>query len=432
MNFTILNGDSREVLKSLSTNSVDSLLTDPPAGIGLRGLSWDSSKGGRKQWVSSMTEIFTECFRVLKPGAHGFIWAIPRTSHWTATALEDSGFHVRDVVTHIFGSGFPKSIALDKSIQRSKYLDTESLYKATEWIRTRRDQLKLTNRKLDEVAGVTGGACHWTALPPNGNPHVPTHERWTRLRPLLGPAPDWLEEMIKPSWVEPENWNLGKFKTQNSSLSEKWKGWGTSLKPASEHWILVQKPISEHNISANVLKYGVGGINIDEARTPVNGKIPSTSNLNFKNGGLIWETSERSKTSVYHQHPKGRFPSNLIITKSNEGICPAKLIDDQGEREVEVSKYFKLFSPDIPFFYSKKANQTEKEIFNTHPTVKPIRLMCYLAKIITPPNGTILDPFMGSGTTGMAAIKDNFKFIGIEKDESYFQIAKQRLEGGTK
>lgn len=452
MNFQTFNGDSLVILKTIPSNSVDSLVTDPPAGIGLLGLDWDKDKGGRLSWIRWMSDIMTECHRILKPGAHGFVWAIPRTSHWTASALEDAGFQVKDVITHLFGSGFPKSVALDKAIDRAKYTNTDDLFRATAWIRSRRDELGLTNKQLDEIAGVKGGACHWTALPPNGQPHIPTKERWEKLEPILAPIPEWFTQMIKPSHALGDNWfkrsvvgeytkdagGVGGFSFKNthhlkteavSEQSVKWQGWGTALKPASEHWILVQKPISEHNLAANVLKYQVGGINIDGSRIPVAGKIPSTSNLNFKDGGFIWEAQERSKTSIYTQHPDGRFPSNILVTRSNEADCPAKLMNDQSEREVEVSQYFKNFKPEAPFYYCKKPDPSEKNEFNTHPTVKPIRLMRYLAKMITPPEGLVLDPFMGSGTTGVAALYEKFQFIGIEKDENYFEIANRRLKG---
>jgi DNA modification methylase len=110
----LLQGDCLDILKTLEDNSVDSLITDPPAGISFMGKEWDEDKGGRKQWIAWMTEVMQECLRVMKPGAHGLVWAIPRTSHWTATALEDAGFEVRDVVTHLFGSGFPKSHNIEK------------------------------------------------------------------------------------------------------------------------------------------------------------------------------------------------------------------------------------------------------------------------------------------------------------------------------
>src|SRR6185436_1875659 len=116
-----------------------SLVTDPPAGIGLMGLDWDKDKGGRQEWIAWLTSIMAECHRVMKPGSHGFVWAIPRTSHWTATALEEAEFQVKDVITHIFGSGFPKSAAIDKALDRAKYTDTDLLFKVTAWIRERRN-----------------------------------------------------------------------------------------------------------------------------------------------------------------------------------------------------------------------------------------------------------------------------------------------------
>ncbi|MFZ4402479.1 MAG: DNA-methyltransferase [Pseudobdellovibrionaceae bacterium] len=452
MNFQTYLGDSLEILKKIPANSIDSLVTDPPAGIGLLGLEWDKNKGGRKEWIAWLTQIMTECHRILKPGAHGFVWAIPRTSHWTGAALEDAGFQVKDVITHIFGSGFPKNVAVDKAIDRAKYTSTDELFKVTGWIKSRRDELGLTNKKLDEIAGVKGGACHWTAMPPHGQPNVPTKERWEKLEAVLGPAPEWVFAMIKPANELGENWSkrtvVGQYKKDAggigglafksvhnamtepiSDLSKPWTGWGTALKPASEHWILIQKPISEHNIAANVLKHGVGGINIDQSRIPIHGKIPSATNLDFREGGFLWDAGTRSQSSVYHQHPSGRFPANVILTRSNDLDCPARVMNDQSEREVEVAQYFKNFKPEAPFLYCKKPGKDERDPLNNHPTVKPLRLMRYLCKMLTPPNGTVLDPFMGSGTTGVAALFEKYNFIGIERDENYHQIATKRLKG---
>ncbi|PWU15002.1 MAG: hypothetical protein C5B49_12370 [Bdellovibrio sp.] len=452
MNYQTYLGDSIEILKSLPSASMDSLVTDPPAGIGLLGLDWDKDKGGRREWIEWLTAIMAECHRLLKPGAHGFVWAIPRTSHWTGAALEDAGFEVKDVITHVFGSGFPKSVAVDKAIDRAKYTDTDQLFQVTDWIRKRRNELNLTNKQLDEIAGVKGGACHWTARPPAGQPHIPTKERWEKLETVLGRPPEWIEKLIKPSHELGENWskrtvvghypkNAGgiggvEFRSihqsvtiPTSEISQKWHGWGTALKPASEHWIMIQKPISEHNIAANVLKYETGGINIDASRIPVRGKIPSTTNLDFRDGGFLWDTSERSQHSIYHQHPGGRFPANLIVTRSNDIECPAKVMNDQSERETDVAQYFKTFKPEAPFFYCKKPDKHERGEDNIHPTVKPLRLMRYLCKMVTPKNGTVLDPFMGSGTTGVAALFEGFQFIGIERDENYHQIANRRMKG---
>ncbi|OQW53861.1 MAG: hypothetical protein A4S09_06490 [Proteobacteria bacterium SG_bin7] len=423
MNFQIHLGDSLEILKTIPSNSVDSLVTDPPAGIGLMGLDWDKDKGGRRQWISWLTKIMIECHRVLKPGAHGFVWAIPRTSHWTGTAIEDAGFEVKDIVTHLFGSGFPKSVAIDKALERAKYTDTDLLFKVTNWIRARRDELGLTNKQLDEIAGVKAGACHWTASPPSGQPHIPTKERWEKLEKALAPIPEWLQELIKPAYSLGETWR------QTNNESTKWQGWGTALKPASEHWILIQKPISEHNIAANIKKHNVGGINIDASRIPVKGTIPSTTNLNFKDAGFIWDGGKRCGNSIYTQHPLGRFPANLILTKSNRHDCPAQIVTEQSENEV--SQYFKNFKPEVPFIYCKKPHKIERGENNIHPTVKPLRLMRYLCKMVTPPCGVVLDPFMGSGTTGVSALFEQFKFIGIEKNENYFAISEKRLKGVT-
>lgn len=419
-------GDSLEILKTIPSNSVDALVTDPPAGIGLFGIEWDHDKGGRDQWISWLSKIMSECYRVLKPGAHGFVWALPRTSHWTGSAIESSGFIIKDVVTHVFGSGFPKNNVLEKAINRVKYTDTDFLFKATAWIRNRRDELNLTNKDLDSIAGVKGGACHWTASGSNSQPNVPTKERWEKLSTVLGPAPDWLESQIQPSFKQ-KNFRKNLNFTFNSE--SEWRGWGTALKPASENWILIQKPISEHNIAANIKKHCVGGINIDESRIPVIGKIPSTSNLNFLDGGLLWDNSKRSTNSVYHQHPKGRFPANFLLTKTDDETNPAEILNTQNEDGLDVSKYFKNIIPEVPFYYCKKSPKKEKGEFNSHPTVKPINLMRYLCKMITPTNGLIIDPFMGSGSTGIAAIREGFKFWGIEKDQTYFDIAEKRLKG---
>lgn len=451
MKYKLYSGDSLEILKDLPSHSVHSLVTDPPAGIGLLGLEWDDDKGGRDQWIKWLTSIMAECNRVMKPGSYGFVWAFPRTSHWTAMALENAGFNVRDVVTHVFGNGFPKNVAIDKALDRAKYTDTELLYRVTAWIRARRDELGLTNKDLDEAAGVRGGACHWTAKFP-GQPHIPTLERWERLRPMLGPAPEWLESIIKPAHEVGEGWSERKvvgqyakdaggiggeaFRSNDRNITEptneeskKWKGWGTALKPAAEHWILIQKPISEHNIAANVKKHGTGAINIDASRIPVRDKIPSTRNLAFSDGDFLWNTSQRWRDSIYEQHPLGRHPANLMLTRSDDASCPARIMDSQSERETEVSSYFKNFGPEAPFFYSKKPGKNEKGEDNNHPTVKPIRLMRYLCRMVTPPGGTVLDPFMGSGTTGVAALDEKLRFLGIERNEPYYRIAEKRLSG---
>lgn len=326
----LIQGDCLERLVALEPNSIDALITDPPAGISFMGKEWDDDKGGRKHWITWMTEVMTECLRVMKPGAYGLVWALPRTSHWTATALEDAGFEVRDVVTHLFGTGFPKSL------------------------------------------------------------------------------------------------NLG-------------EGRGTALKPASEHWILIRRPISEKTVAANVLKWGCGGLNIDGCRVATTDTYiyARTGGSAVHGGGMNTERSAES-------NPQGRFPANLILDEE-----AAQALDEQsgvtksGDVKAYTRKNTGGYSGAMPqentsfhkgdsggasrFFYVAKASKSDKGADNSHPTVKSTKLMEYLIKLITPPNGVVLDPFAGSGSTCVAAKSLGFHFIGIEKDEHYIEIAKRRL-----
>ncbi len=342
-------GDCLEVLKTFPDSYIHSLVTDPPAGIGFMNKEWDKNKGGRDSWILWLTEVMKECSRVLKPGAHGLVWALPRTSHWTATALENAGFEIRDIITHLFGSGFPKS-----------------------------------------------------------------H-------------------------------NLG-------------DGWGTALKPASEHWILIRKPCREKTVAKNVEVHGVGGINIDECRVEFipnkfgdrafskeSGIVKNDSNTSGWDSINSAKKNDNAKTSFEKTKSLGRFPANLILDEE-----AAEMLDDQsgnlhpsGNKNSGLSKTAGMFgigdggfsqTTDYKdnggasrFFYCAKASKKDRGEENHHPTVKSSKLMEYLCKLITPKGGTILDPFMGSGSTGLAAKRLQFEFIGIEENEEYFEIAKKRL-----
>lgn len=357
MKYVTIHSDCLIALKDLPDNSVDSLITDPPAGISFMGKAWDEDKGGRKQWVAWMTEVMIETMRVLKPGAHGFVWALPRTSHWTATALEDAGFEIRDVVTHLFGTGFPKSLDIGKTL------------------------------------------------------------------------PDW-------------------------------NGWGTALKPASEHWILVRKPCSEKTVAANVLKHGVGGLNINVSRIGGKASIPfgrQTGDDISANGN--GKTHGKMKRTEFIPNEQGRFPANLVLSHSPYCLdnqcdteCAIQALDEQsgvlksgqlkpghkrgdslniayGGGGTVTGTYGGDSGGASRFFYCAKISSKERGQGNTHPTVKSKKLMSYLIKLITPPGGLVLDPFMGSGSTGVAALENDFRFLGIEQSEEYYAIAESRLTG---
>ena len=347
--------DSRDILPGLDEGTLDAMVTDPPAGISFMGKAWDQAPGGRDGWVEAMVYIFKECLTALRPGAHAFVWALPRTSHWTATALENAGFEVRDIITHIFGTGFPKSLDIGKAIDKAAGAERE----------------------------VVGVSSHYCAGRNVDN---------------FGVAGDGVTEQRDRSITAPA-----------TDAARQWDGWGTGLKPAAEHWILCRKPLSEKTVASNVLRHGTGGINIEASRVP-------------------------TKDSMI----RGRFPANLIHDGSDEVVDGFP---------VTVAR----------FFYCAKASRSERNAgcegmpesggqsygsirqdrgagypettraTNHHPTVKPIALMRYLCRMITPRGGTVLDPFMGSGSTGVAAIEEGFNFIGIEKDPGYFEIAEKRI-----
>jgi hypothetical protein len=282
---TLLFGDCVLRLRELASDSLDSLVTDPPAGIGFMGKGWDSDKGGRDAWVSWLTEVMRECYRVLKPGAHGLVWAIPRTSHWTAMALEDAGFEVRDVVTHLFGSGFPKSLDVSKAIDKAAGAERE-------------------------IVGRKGGRY---ASPKQdfrgGQHHAGSDTQKTAIfDAITAPATD---------------------------AARQWQGFGTALKPAVEFWWLIRKPLGEKTVAANVLKHGTGALNIDGCRIGTEStRRPLGKSIA---GGQFAgeERKERASIGAMGGSDSGRFPANLVLSH-DEGCdetcvdsCAVRMLDEQ-------------------------------------------------------------------------------------------------------
>jgi hypothetical protein len=423
----LLNGDCLEVLKTFPANSVDSLVTDPPAGISFMGKAWDDDRGGRDEWIKWMSEVMAECLRVLKPGAHGLVWSIPRTSHWTAMALEDAGFEVRDCVTHLFGSGFPKSLDISKAI----------------------DKAAGARREVVSTIKKTPSACSDSM---NSYGYRESYEG-KKTMDITAPATD---------------------------AAKQWQGFGTALKPAHEIWILVRKPCSEKTVAANVLKWGTGALNIDAGRI----ETEANPKNGVKNPGMRESESGFGGGLRTDYHAQGRFPSNLVFSHTEhcteemcDITCAVKALDEQsGTTKSSAQQRNNKPSPNLAmsgensghisyghsdsggasrFFYVAKISSSERNaglegfpgkekyteasmtpmrdhreqklVANTHPTVKPKKLMGYLIKLITPPGGTALDPFMGSGSTGIAAKECGFEFIGIEREAEYFEIAKARI-----
>lgn len=444
----LVHGECLKKLKGLDNDSVDALITDPPAGISFMNKSWDDDKGGRDSWIKWMSEIMAECLRVMKPGAHGLVWAIPRTSHWTATALEDAGFEVRDIVTHLFGSGFPKSLNISKAIDKEAGVERE-------------------------VIGT---------------------------RPLQGHA----KQMRSKNIFEPQGEVVSEYQFTAPATAEakKYDGFGTALKPASEHWVLIRKPLSEKTVAKNVLKYGTGGINIDDCRINTENKL----GRNNKDSNGWKNSSGGDSTNIIREkqglEQLGRFPANLVLShnhdceyigtkevktnktskdtestswkqsskittnlryvdengketvsdyKCTEGCAVAALDEQSGvlksgsiiqgqickprvakskgaEKERILNKRDSSEGGASRFFYCSKAPKSDKGEDNNHPTPKNTKLMEYLITLITPEEGIVLDPFMGSGSTGIACINLKKEFIGIEKELEYFKISETRAK----
>jgi DNA modification methylase len=312
-------------------------------------------------------ETYQECLRVLKPGGHILAFSAARTYHHLAITLEQAGFEIRDQIMWIYSSGFPKSQDVGRSIQRSLGVKKTKKINATQ------------SRNKDGLV-----------------------------------APD-----INGSGYE-DHYHIVEV---TDPAAQAWEGWGTALKPAHEPIALARKPISEQNIAKNCQQWGTGAINIDAARVPyedqkdintyLNNKRGPMERGNDKDGGNIrmfngetgFKAVKREVTVEQDLPALGRFPSNVI-----------------GEIQEEYQKYF--YCPKV----SRKERHISDTINNNHPTVKPVVLMEYLIKLITPPGGTVLDPFNGSGSTGMAAVGLGFEYIGCELDPAYVDITERRIE----
>ena len=380
----LINEDCLIALKEMFNESVDSLVTDPPAGIAFMGKDWDKDKGGRDAWVKWMTSVMKECHRVLKPGAHGLVWALPRTSHWTAWALEEAGFEIRDSIHHLFGSGFPKSLDVSKAIDK--------MYGAE------RDVIGESKGRSSSIHG--GGQS-------------------------IGVT----DKITAPATPDAKQWN----------------GWGTALKPAHEVWWLIRKPLSEKTVAKNVLKHGTGALNIDASRVEANDQAVLDAAVKRMRGNAPNLGAFQSSKNIMPNSANGRFPANLIVSgdardalDEQSGVIKTKLpfkktsdhtfspgSENKGQKFESqkglgitlsgASRFF--FDGADPFLYCAKANKRERNAGcdgmpeklrsdadglkmpdprmakeqrrignqNHHPTVKPQKLMRYLCKMITPP-----------------------------------------------
>lgn len=383
-NATLMLGDCRDALPFVS--AAHACVTDPPYELGFMGKKWDASG------IANDPAMWRALLNALRPGAHVLAFSGSRTYHRMTCAIEDAGFDIRDQIMWLYGSGFPKSHDVSKAI--------------------------------DKEAGVERG----TTYVPHGDNAV---------------------------FGDGKGKAAGVDRTPGARLSEpavtdaakQWDGWGTALKPAHEPVCVGRKPLIG-TVAANAVEHAAGGLNIDACRVGESGatrKIASEvrgASAGTYGNGLNGGGGERNL-------PFGRFPANVMHDGSDDVLAafpdaPGQLADASSSDSRKTQNAYgamKRGSKAGPargdagsaarFFYCAKASKKDRGEGNTHPTVKPTELMRYLCRLVTPPGGMIVDPFMGSGSTGVAAIAEGFAFTGIEQDEKYFEIALKRIRAAV-
>jgi DNA modification methylase len=401
MSFELVQGDCLEAMKKMSSNSVHSIVTDPPYGLSFMGKKWDYD-------VPSV-EIWKEAFRVLKPGGHLLSFAGSRTYHRMAVNIEDAGFEIRDQIMWVYGSGFPKSHNISKAIDKAAGAKREVI-------------------GVVPSRSPTSQATNW------GNKGV---DKWHEEKKGTHDM-----EITKPTTPE----------------AQQWEGWGSALKPAHEPIVVARKPLIG-TIIENVLEHGTGGLNIDGCRVETDEKLVSGGNLVSHSAderiGQALGMFQQGTENTFVQNPKGRYPANFIHDGSDEVVSlfpesarffycakASKQERNAGCENLPLVKYapsnqakaeLKRGNEDFNAWKGKEQDKRNNNNHigsnqNHHPTVKPVALMKYLCRLVTPPNGIVLDPFLGSGTTGIAATSLDFNFIGIELSEEYMEIARHRIK----
>lgn len=409
MTVRIIHDDCLEKMAQLEENSIDSIVTDPPYGLEFMARAWDRCVPGVAFWKAAL--------RIAKPGAHLVAFGGTRTYHRLAVAIEDAGWEIRDSLVWVYGSGFPKSLDVSKAIDKEA---------GAEHLRTFKEK-NPASRPCNYTSGETSTGWKTPPRPDKTNPAT--------------------------------------------DAARTWEGWGTALKPSQEPIVLARKPLSG-TVAANVLEFGTGALNVDGCRVPCGDKaafptgIVSATERTFGGGRGMYDDRPRGDDL----NPSGRWPTNLLLSHApdcTEGGacvegCPVAEMDRQsgdvtgyrgqlhragtggGFRPADssdsqsygfndsggASRFFPRFR------YEAKASTEERtrgaeHIEGSHPTVKPVELMRWLVRLVTPPGGTVLDPFAGSGTTGVAADREGFDAILIEWEREYVELIEARVRGDS-
>lgn len=379
MTIWLEHGDMRTVLQRLYAEDaqVDAIVTDPPYELGFMGKKWDNTG------IATQVNTWRLCWDLLPPGGHLLAFSGTRTYHRMAVAIEEAGFEIRDMITWVYGQGFPKSLDVGKAI--NKMAGAERKIIGHDAQKAMQQTSKNGTNAYGDFSGNSGA--------------------------ITAPATD---------------------------LAAEWEGWGTALKPAMEPICVARKPL-EGTVAANVLKHGVGALNINGCRIGTENTRRPTGNVSMgKNAG--W--NPHNLANIIGGSDSGRWPANVVHDGSEEVV---RGFPDQTSggtpptRPCHSNSYGGGFTgQETPegigrtagnasrFFYCAKANAKERMGFD-HPTVKPIALLRWLVRMVTPPGGVVLDPFAGTGTMGAAAEAEGFDAILVEREAKYAGFIKERL-----
>src|SRR5690625_1179027 len=418
---TLYHGDCMDVMATLPYESVHAVVTDPPYGLAnttpeqvadtiVRWVGGDRDylpSGGAgfmgKAWDAFVppVAVWDECLRVLKPGGYVLTFAGSRTHDLMTLALRLAGFDIRDSIAWLYGSGFPKSLDVSKAIDKAAGAEREVVGK--------RKQPMGANATFRRAAQVAHG------YRPDG--------------PEFGQAA--LDHIDITAPATPD--------------AEKWQGWGTALKPAFEPIVVARKPLTG-TVAANVLAHGTGALNIDACRISTDedrSRPPRTPNAILGNG-------KGTNLTASESNPAGRWPTNVVlddtqaadldqqsgVLHSQDPATRASKSKRVGVTEMGTGQSIEYadqggasrFFP--TFRYEAKAPSSERPRVNgiAHPTVKPLDLIRWVVRLVTPPGGTVLDPFAGSGTTAEACLHEGFRCIAIEREADYLPLIKARLD----